>query len=103
MDFVLKVTPEELITAAQDISKQISNVEQAFRNTGNTISNSLSYWEGDASRLHQKKYKDLEPEIAALLEKLKKRPVALLKMAGLYKETETLNTQEAQKLPDNIF
>ena len=103
MDFVLKVTPERLVQTASEITGRINAVERAFRTIGNTVNSSSSYWEGDASTLHQKKFKELEPEIQRLVLRLKERPDDLLKMAGLYKETEQKNVADAGSLPGTLF
>lgn len=103
MGITLKVKPDQLVSAANDISSQITNVETACGNLGTAIKNSKSYWEGEASNLHQKKYTDIEDEISQVLSTLKHRPDDLLKMAGLYDKAESTNTTTAAALSSNLI
>lgn len=103
MSIVLKVTPEQLINAANEITDQISNMKLAFQALDSEIMNSTSYWEGDASSLHQRNYKTIKNEIETILKVLVNRPDDLLKMADLYKETEKVNAEIAKSLPNNLL
>jgi len=99
----LKVTPEEMVAAADDVSEQISAVKKAFDSLGTTITSSVSYWEGNASSLHQNQYKEASPKIEEVLKLMKNRPDVLLKMAGLYKAAESENTAATEGLSNDLI
>ena len=103
MAIELKVTPQELKNAANDISNQIRSVEQAFAQVERAINDSASYWEGDAGDHHRKYYKEVRKEVDGILKLLKNRPDDLLKMAGLYEESERKNVSAANSLSGNIL
>lgn len=103
MAITLNVKPEELVRAADGLSRQISNIERAFGALDSTINRSVSYWEGDASEMHRRKYKAISDDIQQTLKLVRNRPDDLLKMAGLYQKTEAENTDQASGLSDSII
>lgn len=103
MGIQLKVTPEVLRNMADDIEKELGDIENQFREIDSEISRTRSYWEGDASDQHKKQYDSLKSEIDESVKNLKNHPVNLLKMAGLYEETEDSAKQKAQELSADVI
>lgn len=103
MGIVLKVEPEKLVNMADDIEQQLKQIEDQFKQIGENVRKTQGFWEGDASDVHKKQYDALEPEMQEILTKLKKRPEELLKMAELYKETETQTKETAMSLADDVI
>lgn len=102
-EFKLKVSPEQMIQQAETVRKEANIVKMQFEKVEETIINSSCYWEGDASDLHRQSFKKIMTKYETLTKSLIKRPDDLLKMAGLYKETEQQATQESVSLPNNII
>lgn len=103
MGIVLKVTPEVLTRMADDIEKQISDIQNQFDSVDTEINKTRSYWEGDASDTHKAQYDSLKDEISEAVTRLKSQPVNLLKMAGLYEETESSAEEAAQSLSADVI
>jgi len=103
MGIILKVTPEQLTNAATDIENQLKDVDKQLKQIGQDIRRTRGFWEGDASDTHMKQYEALEPEIQEIITKLQKRPAELLKMANIYKETETQAKEAAMSLVDDVI
>ncbi len=103
MGIKLRVTPDVLTREAGDIQKQIDDLKRQFDGIGNEVRRSRSYWEGQASDMHNKLYEMEEDDMERIIKKLKNHPVNLLKMAGLYKETEAELVEETQFLSENVI
>ena len=100
---ILKVDPSELKRAAEDVTRKITNIENACNELGTAIENSASYWEGEASNLHREKYQKIKEDISNVIQTMKHRPQDLLTMAGLYEEAETVNESTAEGLQGSLI
>lgn len=103
MGVVLKVTPETLVKMASDIGTQIEDMKRQFESIETDINQTKSYWEGEASDAHKNQYDSLKKEIDQAVHQLENHPVNLLKMAGLYRETEQKLTETSQYLSENVI
>lgn len=103
MGIVLKVTPETLVSMSSDIEKKISDLQKLFQEIHTDISRTRSFWEGEAGDQHRTQYEDMKGDIDETIKRLKDRPVSLLQMANLYKETEVKVTGAAQMLQADVI
>lgn len=103
MSIILKVTEAELVRMAADISTQIAEIEKQFAQIENEISLSQSYWEGDASNVHKRKFEALKSDIAGTMQTLKAQPDKLIRMAGIYRSNEMQAIVASQSLRTDIF
>ena len=103
MAIILKVTPEVLTRMAGDIEKQIQDISNQFNMIESDISQTRSYWEGEASDTHKSQYDSLKDDINEAVKRLRSNPVNLLQMAGLYTETETQMEAAAQSLSSDVI
>lgn len=103
MGIILKVTPEVLKQMAGDIDTQIDDIKKQFDMIDEEIKRTKAFWEGDACDTHQKQYQSLTDEISESVTRLKANPSNLLKMAGLYTETEETTKAIAMKLPEDVI
>ena len=103
MGIILKVTPEVLKQMASDIETQINDIKTQFDIITEEINRTKAFWEGEASNHHQKQYHSLKDEISESVTRLKENPTKLLKMAGLYTETEQDATAMAETLSANVI
>ncbi len=97
----LRVTPDVLTSEAGAITDKIGKIETNLQTINEQIHSSKNYWEGEASDVHQEKYRKIEDETKKIIKRLKRHPQHLLEMAGLYKSTESENQALSQKLPSN--
>lgn len=100
---VIKVTPEVLIQKAEVVKGKISTMQTAFTNMMNTVSKSNSYWVGDAGDAHRKVYKEYEPEITEIFNRLTEHVTDLNAMAGVYSEAEKAVAEVAESLPTDLI
>lgn len=102
-DFLLKVSTDDLIKQASLVRTNVQNIKNRIEYIQQKIMGSSYYWEGEASNLHKNKYTSLEPQLKDSIDRLEKYPDDLLKMAGLYAQSESENTQTANELQSNII
>lgn len=100
---ILNVTPEQMKALAGEMRTEISNIETNLANIEREVSGMQVYWRGDASEKHTTNYQELLPQGRILIKNLNTAPDDLLKIAGLYEETEVANQQLTATLPDDIF
>lgn len=103
MAIELKVAPEVLTRMAQDIETKIGDIKTQFDGIDSDIGRTLSFWEGDASDSHKKQYDAMKDEIQESVNRLKGQPEKLLRMAGLYSETEAQQVAAAQTLSADVI
>lgn len=101
--FVLKVNTQELETKADAASQKITNMAAAFESMKSAVDRMQQYWQGEASDLHHKAYAEKEEMIDVMIKRLQEHPTDLLKMAGVYRETEQTNTDASAPLLDNVI
>lgn len=88
MAIQLKVDADVLKTAASEIKTQVSDLRKQWQRLTSLIQKSDSYWEGEASCIHQQYIRDLDPDMETMLKRIWEHPDDLLKMANIYIETE---------------
>lgn len=102
-DFILKVSPEEMIAQAERVKAGVDNVARQFEAVGERVRGSVSYWEGVSSSRHVVRFDKIREKYETLAKCLRKRPDDLLKMAGLYNENEQSVTEASEALPGSIL
>lgn len=99
----LKVTPDQLQQKARDVSDAVSKMKNDFNKLNTAINSTHHYWIGQAGDLHRKLYNDRVNEVNGILQLLGRYPTDLLKMAGIYTQTENENKAVAASLNSNII
>lgn len=99
----LKVSPSELKSKAEEIQNQISNFESAWNQIAQIIGNSKGYWTGEAGNAHQKQFEQYKNDVERITKRLHEHPVDLLKMAGVYEESERQAVEKIQTLSGNVI
>ena len=100
---VIKVSPEILVEKANVVKGKISTMQTSFSDMLSSVSNSNSYWIGDASDAHRKVYKEYEPEITEIFKRLSEHVIDLTAMAGVYSDAEKAATEVARNLPTDLL
>lgn len=98
----LGVTPEILKQRAQTLSDSIDKMCTNYRNLEQIMHDTQAYWIGDAGDRYRQDYDDKQSTIEDLEAQMKEYPDRILKMAGLYEESESSNVQVSSKLGDNL-
>lgn len=99
----LKVTPEQLQQKARDVSEAVSKMKNDFNSLNTAINSTHHYWIGQAGDLHRKLYNDRVSDVNEILQLLGRYPTDLLKMAGIYTQTEDQNKAIATSLSSNVI
>lgn len=102
-DIQLKVAPEELQKKAGDIEGQIQNAERNWNGLCDVVKASRHYWEGDAGDCGRKLLESIMDDVQTVFRRLKEHPSDLLKMAGVYNDTEARASELANSLPDDVI
>lgn len=99
----LKVAPSVLKTQSGVVSSEVSTLERSWRELESVIKKTKGYWEGQASDQHIEYYNDIKDDVEMIIRRLKEHPVDLLKMAGIYEESEAAAQQIASSLPEDVI
>ncbi|MDE7312624.1 MAG: hypothetical protein K2N87_13555 [Eubacterium sp.] len=102
-DIRLKVSPEELRRGAEQIDRQIANVQRSWQRLCEAAGACRHYWEGDAADYGGRLLEETKQEVQEAFCRLKEQPARLLQMAGIYIEAEEQAAQLANALPDNAI
>lgn len=102
-DITIKVSTDVLVNQADAIRRTTNNTLALFQNIEQIVNNSQSYWEGEAQSKHLAAIRKLSPQYIEISQKICTRTDNLLKMAGLYNESENTSVQDSQSLPSNII
>lgn len=99
----LKVTPNVLKTQSGVVSSEVNSLERTWREMESVFKKTKGYWEGEASTQHMEYYDDVKDDVETIIRRLKEHPVDLLKMAGIYEESESAAQQIASTLPEDVI
>ena len=102
-DFKLKVSPDVLQSKAQELEGQIQNFQNDWKKIKEIIKNSKSYWQGEASDMHQKYEREVQDDVSEVVKNLKEHPKDLLAIAGIFRKTESELTALANELPGDVI
>lgn len=95
------VTTQELKIKAEQVSREISQMEFFYQALESLVSSTVSYWEGDAAELFRRMFTEHQNEVNDIVKRLKAHPTNLLTMAGIYEGAEQVITESNVKLPTN--
>lgn len=99
----LKVTPEQMQSLSGEMRAEISDIKTTLSLIEREMSGMQVYWRGDASDKHVVNYQEVLTKGQTLIANLTTAPDDLLKIAGLYVETEDTIQQQVATLPVDIF
>lgn len=102
-DMRMIAVPERLAEAAEWSDQEIEKVEAGMDKLEETVRQTCAYWQGQGSEHYRKETAVLMEAVKEMIKPVKKQPVALLKISGVYKEREAENTEIAGSLPVDIL
>lgn len=103
MEGTLKVTPELLISAADDFSSKGQTISSLLNEMMNMVTALSSIWEGDAESAYVTKFKGLEDDIQLLLRMVNEHSTDLKEMAGEYNKAETESLDAINTLSSDVI
>ena len=100
---VVKVSPEVLVTQAEEVRRLGKDMKNRFQTLQNTIERTREYWIGDAGELHRKLCDEQKDAIDRMLRRLLEHPDDLLAISENYRATERTNVESAAVLDTDII
>lgn len=99
----LKVTPEALKQKADEVSKNISQMEKLMAEMESTVKKTEHYWIGEGGNTHRNAYNKRRDAVGEMLRRFKEHPRDLLTMAGIYEQAEAEVVELANELPGDVI
>lgn len=99
----LRVTPEEMHSAANRLSGYLSTMQDCFDRMKNTMTYTSGYWVGEAGDAHRQLYQDQVESTQEIIRRYQEHVGDLNQMAGVYTDAEQTAANTAQELPDMNF
>ena len=103
MNGILRVTPNELITVANDFSTKGSTVSSLTTEMTNMVSNLSSVWEGEAATAYIAKFRGLDDDIQLMIRMIQEHVTDLQEMANTYSQAESANLNEIESLSSDVI
>ncbi len=103
MEGTLRVTPEQLESAASEFSSKATTVGNLTTQMTELVTGLSSAWEGEAATAYTTKFTQLEDDIQKMIRMVQEHSEDLTEMAQVYREAETANTEEAEALAGDVI
>ena len=98
-----RVSTDILKSRADDARGKISNMQQNFESIADLITETSSYWMGDAGDLFRTVFNSQREEMTTIINRLNEFPDDLLQMAGIYEEGESEASAITEQLPNDVI
>lgn len=95
----LKVSPEEMQSAASELSGYVNTMNECFQQMKNTMQQSAAYWVGEAGNAHRQLYQDQVAKTEEIIARYTEHVRDLNTMAGVYSQAEAQAEAKADELP----
>ena len=102
-NMTLKVTPEQLITQADEVLKDVNLIQKCIDTIEEKVEGTKGYWLGEAGELHRKLYNDQKQAIDTMMRRLNEHPRDLKMIASTYISAEKETVAIANALTDNVI
>ena len=103
MSVFLKVTPEELIAASEELLAEALALERCLGEAEESVNAASSYWNGAASSVHQSLFGAFTDEMRPLIGRWKEYPITLRNIAGIYDQASWQAADASQGLAADII
>lgn len=103
LDVVLKVSTEEMLHRSDAIKESVNSIRVQFEEIEKRVRHTSGYWEGEASELHMTRFNKIKESCDEIVKRLSEHPDDLLKMAGIYNESENTSVENANSLQSNVI
>ncbi|MST82686.1 WXG100 family type VII secretion target [Bilifractor porci] len=96
--YELIVAPEKLKAQAEAVKNDIRKMQKTMEMMATRVRNTKSYWKGDAGESFRGKFEEQNKNAGQVAADIRLMPDDLLKIAGIYEETEAANKDMADAL-----
>lgn len=94
-----RVSTDVLKSRADDARQKIAAMQQNLETITELVTDTSSYWMGDAGDLFRIIFREQQEEMAEMIQRLNKYPDDLLQMAGVYEKGESEAAMITGQLP----
>lgn len=99
----IKADPNEIIAASNNLKKKIDRLQHLFDTMIDTVGQTASYWQGDASDKYRDDFTDEKPEFEENFRRLLEHVTDLNTIASQYTTAESQATDLAESLLSNVI
>lgn len=99
----IRVTPERLMTTAQDFATQSAKLNDTTDNMLGLVESLNCFWQGEASQAFTNRFKLLEDDMCRMYKMIQEHAHDLEQMAENYREAEERNEAEVQDLSADVI
>ena len=103
MNGMIKVTPERLITTANDFSTQSAKLNDTTDSMLDLARSLSCFWQGEASQAFTNKFAQLQDDMCRMYRMIQEHAHDLEQMAENYREAEERNEAEVQDLSADVI
>ncbi len=103
MEGILKVTPEQLISTANEFQSKGTQIQTLTSEMTDLAKSLSSVWEGEAATTYVGKFNALEDDIQKMIRMIQEHVTDLNEMARGYSEAERANVEEASSLSGDVI
>ena len=103
MEGIIKVTPEKLISTAEEFNTASSQVRNLTQQMIQTVDSLKSAWEGDAATAYNTKFHQLEDDMERMHSMINEHVTDLKEMARQYQTAEQANAEIGNTLAGDVI
>ena len=103
MEGIINVTPEKLISTAEEFNSTNSQVQNLTQQMISTVDSLRSSWEGEAATAYNNKFHQLEDDMARMHSMINEHVNDLKNMANQYKTAEKANEDISNSLAGDVI
>lgn len=103
MEGIIKVTPEKLISTAEEFNSANSQVQNLTQQMLSTVDSLKSVWEGEAATSYNTKFHQLEDDMNRMHSMINEHVTDLKNMAQQYQTAEQANAEVGNALAGDVI
>lgn len=103
MEGIIKVTPEKLISTAEEFNTANNQVRNLTQQMIQTVDSLKSAWEGDAATAYNTKFHQLEDDMERMHSMINEHVTDLKEMARQYQTAEQANAEIGNTLAGDVI
>lgn len=103
MEGIIKVTPEKLISTAEEFNTANSQVRNLTQQMIQTVDSLKSVWEGEAATAYSTRFHQLEDDMERMHSMINEHVTDLKEMARQYQTAEQANAEIGNTLAGDVI
>lgn len=103
MEGIIKVTPEKLISTAEEFNNVNSQVRNLTQQMIQTVDSLKSAWEGEAATAYNTKFHQLDDDMERMHSMINEHVTDLKEMARQYQTAEQANAEIGNSLAGDVI